>query len=239
MSNTAKKIAELIAENVADVRRRIAEAAKRAGTDPADVTLVAVTKYVGPLRTRAVFEAGCTILGESRPQQFWPKAEALADLSIEWHMIGHLQRNKIRRTLPLVNMVQSVDDMRLLEAIDRIAGELSLQMPILLEVNVSGESEKHGFGLQAMRPLLGTLGPFSNIKVQGLMCMASFSGGLDTAQRDFSTLRNLRDDLAVECPENVDLKELSMGMSGDYEAAIEEGATIVRVGSALYKGLEL
>ena len=235
-------IAEQIAENVADVRRRIAEAAKRAGTDPADVALVAVTKYVGTLQTRAVFEAGCSILGESRPQQLWPKAETLADLPIEWHMIGHLQRNKIRRTLPLVKMIQSADNVRLLEALDRIAGELSLQMPILLEVNVSGESKKHGFEPQAMRPLMGQLGPFSNIKVQGLMCMASLSSGLDVARRevarrDFSTLRNLRDDLAGECPDNVDLKELSMGMSGDYEAAIEEGATIIRVGSALYRGI--
>ena len=232
-------ISEQIAENVADVRRRITEAAKRVGTDPADVALVAVTKYVGPRQTRAVFEAGCTILGESRPQQLWPKAEALADMPVEWHMIGHLQRNKIRRTLPLVKMIQSVDNARLLEAIDRIADELSLQMPILLEVNVSSESKKHGFEPQAMRPLMEKLGPFSNVKVQGLMCMASISGGVDMDRRDFSTLRNLRDDLAGECPDSVDLKELSMGMSGDYEAAIEEGATIVRVGSALYNGMEL
>ena len=230
-------IAVQIAENVADVRRRIAEAAARAGTNPADVALVAVTKYVDPRQTRAVFEAGCTILGESRPQQLWPKAEALADMPIEWHMIGHLQSNKIRRTLPLVKMIQSVDNARLLQAIDRIAGELSLQMPILLEVNVSDESGKHGFTPQTMRPLVGELGRFSNVKIQGLMCMASISGGVDVARRDFSTLRNLRDDLAGDCPDSVDLKELSMGMSGDYEAAIEEGATIVRVGSALYKGI--
>lgn len=234
MTNTA----EIIAANVAAVRRRIADAAARAGADPQRITLVAVTKYVGPAETRAVFEAGCTVLGESRPQQLWPKAEALADLPIEWQMIGHLQRNKIRRTLPLVKMIQSVDNLRSIETIDRIAGELSLQMPILLEVNISSDAQKHGFSPQRMKPLMGELGQFSNVKIQGLMCMASLAGGMDAARRDFSALRELRQRLAGDCPENVELRELSMGMSRDYEAAIAEGATIVRVGSALYDGIE-
>jgi hypothetical protein len=230
-------VQDIIATNVASVRQRIYDAAARAGTDPQRITLVAVTKYVGPAEARAVFEAGCTILGESRPQQFWPKAQALADLPIEWHMIGHLQKNKIRRTLPLVKMIQSVDDITLIEAIDRIAGELSLQMPILLEVNTSGDTEKHGFSTERVGPLLGELGRFPNVKIQGLMCMASLVGGMDAARRDFSALRKLRDGLAGNCPRNVELKELSMGMSGDYELAIEEGATIVRVGSALFDGM--
>ncbi len=231
------KISEIIAANVAAVRGRMADAAACAGTDPRRITLVAVTKYVGPAEARAVFEAGCTVLGESRPQQFWPKAEALTDLPIEWHMIGHLQRNKIRRTVPIVKMIQSVDNIRLMESIDRIAGELSLQMPILLEVNASGEAKKHGFPPASLRPLMGELGRLANVKIQGLMCMASLAGGVDSARRDFSALRELRDGLAGDCPEGVKLTELSMGMSRDYEAAIAEGATIVRVGSALYDGI--
>lgn len=233
-----RNITEIIAANVADVRSRMDAAAARAGADPRHIGLVAVTKYVGPAEARAVFEAGCTFLGESRPQQFWPKAQALADLPIQWHMIGHLQRNKIRRTLPLVKMVESVDNIRLLEAIDRTAAELSLQMPILLEVNISGDAQKHGFSPHELRPLLDELARFSNVKIQGLMGMASLSGGADAARRDFSALRELRDRLAGNCPPGVELKELSMGMSGDYELAIEEGATIVRVGSALYQGLQ-
>ncbi len=228
---------KIIAANVAALRWRIADAAARAGADPQRITLVAVTKYVGPAEARAVFEAGCTVLGESRPQQLWPKTEALADLPIEWQMIGHLQRNKIRRTLPLVKMIQSVDNLSSIEAIDRIASELSLQMPILLEVNTSGDAQKHGFLPQRMEPLMGELGRFSNVKIQGLMCMASLAGGMDAARRDFSALRELRECLAGDCPESVELRELSMGMSRDYEAAIAEGATIVRVGSALYDGI--
>ena len=232
-------IVEIIAENVAEIRQRIAAAASRAGTDPASVAMVAVTKYVGPEKTRAVFQAGCPILGESRPQQLWPKAEALRDIPIHWHMIGHLQRNKVRRTLPIVKMVQSVDNLRLLETIDRIAGELSLKMPVLLEVNISGEADKHGFSPRAMPPLMAKMAKFSNIEIQGLMCMAALSAGTDDARRDFSALRALRDSLAGECPENVNLKELSMGMSNDFEAAVEQGATIVRVGSALFRGIPL
>ena len=230
---------ERIAENIAVVRQRIADAAARAETDPADIDLVAVTKYVGVSQTRAVFEAGCRILGESRPQHFWPKAETLLDLPIEWHMIGHLQRNKVRRTLPLISMIESVDNMRLLESVDRIAAELSLKATVLLEVNISGELEKHGFKPAAMRLALEEIATFSNVEVRGLMGMAALAGGADAARRYFSAMRELRDELVGGCPDNVELKELSMGMSRDYEMAIEEGATIVRVGSALYEGVPL
>jgi len=136
-----------------------------------------------------------------------------------------------------VKMVQSVDNPKLLEAIDRIAGELSLQIPVLLEVNISGDAEKHGFEPDNMRPLMGELEKFSNVKVRGLMCMAALAGGPDEARRDFSALRNLRDGLAGDCPAGVEMTELSMGMSRDYELAIEEGATIVRVGSAFFDGI--
>ena len=134
-----------IAENLDRVRRCIADSAAKSGRTPDQITLVAVTKYVGEPQSRATFEAGCQVLGESRPQHLCPKAEALADLPVRWHMIGHLQRNKVRRVLPLVEMIHSADSPRLIQTIDTIAGELSLRVPILLEVNVSGETSKHGF----------------------------------------------------------------------------------------------
>jgi len=227
-----------IAENLADVRRRIAEAAHRAGRNAADVQLVAVTKYVGAAETRALVEAGCRQLGESRPQQLWQKAAELKDLPIQWHMIGHLQRNKVRRTLPLLAMLQSADSPRLIEEIEHAAAEeLPARLPILLEVNISAEAAKHGFEPEAVELFLARAARCEHIEVRGLMCMAALEGGLDEARRDFAALRQLRDRLRANCPEGVRLDELSMGMSGDYEVAIEEGATIVRVGSALFEGV--
>jgi len=230
-------IARRIAENVAEVRQRMAEAARAGGRNPDEVRLVAVTKYVGLEEIRATVEAGCRVLGESRPQQLWERAAALAEWPAEWHMIGTLQRNKVRRTLPLVTMVQSVDDPALVEAIERIAAELNLRVPILLEVNVSSESSKHGFAPDAVEPYLPELARCRHVEMRGLMTMAALDGGADRARRDFAALRGLRDRLLKNCPEGIGLTELSMGMSGDYEVAIEEGATIVRVGSALYEGL--
>ena len=224
-----------IAENVARVRRRIAEAAVRSGRTAEGITLVAVTKYVGPAEVRALVEAGCTTLGENRPQQLWEKAETFGDVPIRWHMIGHLQRNKVRRTLPLVKMIESADSVRMIAAVDAAAGEFSCRVPILLEVNVSGEVAKHGFEPAAVEAVLAELAGCRNVDVRGLMCMAALAGGPDAARDDFARLRRLRDRLRDVCPEEITLDDLSMGMSGDFEAAIEEGATIVRIGSALFE----
>ncbi len=223
-----------IAENVAEVRERIAAAAARAGRPSQDVRLVAVTKYVGAAEIRALVAAGCTDLGESRPQQLWERAAELGDLPVRWHIIGHIQRNKVERTLPLVAMVHSLDSLRLAEAIDAAAGKLGRKVPVLLEVNTSRESAKHGFTPEEIEPLLPRLIELEQIEIRGLMCMAGLEGGGDEARRDFAGLRTLRDRLQASSPETVRLDELSMGMSGDYEIAIEEGATIVRVGSALF-----
>jgi len=226
-----------IAENLADVRRRIADAAARSGRTAAEVTLVGVTKYVTADAIRELVDAGCAELGESRPQQLWDKSAALADLPIRWHMIGHLQRNKVQRTVPVVEMIQSVDSPRLVRAIDTAAVELVRRVAILIEVNVSGEEAKHGFAPQRVEPFLEEAATCKNVAVRGLMCMAGFDSGADAARRDFAALRQLRDRLQRNCPEDIALSELSMGMSGDYEVAIEEGATIVRVGSALFRGI--
>ena len=232
MSNTAR-----IAENVAEIRGRIADAAARSGRPAEAVTLVAVTKYVGLDLIRAVAAAGCEDLGESRPQQLCQRAAEISGPAIRWHMIGHLQRNKVRRTLPLVCLVHSVDSLGLVEAVDRVAGELSLRVPVLLEVNLAGEASKDGLDPAGVEPLLAELPKYSHVEVRGLMCMAALDGGPETARGSFAALREFRDRLRGQVPEGVCLDELSMGMSGDYEVAVEEGATIVRVGSALFAGV--
>lgn len=231
-------MSERIADNLREVQQRIEAAAVRSGRRGEDVRLVAVTKYVGLAEIRAVVAAGCSDLGESRPQQLWQRAEELADLPIRWHFIGHLQRNKVRRTLALAAMIQSVDSTRLAEAVDQGAGELALRVPVLLEVNTSGETAKGGFAPGEIEAELGRLAEIRHLEIRGLMCMAALEGGLDEARRNFADLRALRDRLRVNCPAHISLDELSMGMSGDYEVAIEEGATIVRVGSALFEGIE-
>lgn len=226
-----------IAENLAGVEGRIAAAAARSGRRSGDIRLVAVTKYVGMELIEPLIACGCRTLGESRPQQLWPKAEALAGRGVSWHMIGQLQRNKVRRTLPLVELVHSADSLRLVEAIDRIAGELKLRSRLLIEVNTSGDEAKHGFSARQLAEALPALAEFGNVEVCGLMCMAGLESGPEETRREFAALRQLRDRLRSACPGGVALDELSMGMSGDYEIAVEEGATIVRVGSALFEGI--
>jgi len=228
-----------IADNLRRVRERIAAAAEAAGRNPTEVTLVGVTKYVGEREARELVEAGCLDLGESRPQELWSKAGELAAArgmlaQPRWHLIGHLQRNKLRRTLPLVSLIHSVDSERLLAAIDAEwqahAAAQNRQLPpvrILLEVNTSGEAAKHGLAPHEVEPLLAAATQFPHVQICGLMTMAALEGGLEVAAKNFALLRTLAD--------RSHLQERSMGMSGDFEIAIREGATIVRVGSALWE----
>lgn len=230
-------VAKTIAENVACIRERIRDAAQRGGREASAITLVAVTKYVDCDAVRALVEADCAEIGESRPQELWRKAEELSELSIHWHMIGHLQRNKVRRTVPCVALLHSGDSLRLLAEVDRVSGELERTTPVLLEVNISGDETKHGFTPGEMEGHLHQIAELGHVHVRGLMAMAGREGDLDSARADFSRMRELRDQLQKNCPPSVSLEELSMGMSGDFEVAIEEGATIVRVGSALFEGV--
>jgi PLP dependent protein len=225
-----------VAENLARIREQIDEAARRSGRTASEVRLVGVTKYVGIETTRALAAAGLADLGESRPQELWSKADTLADLNIRWHLVGHLQRNKVRRTLPCTWLIHSADSRRLLAEIDREAGHLGLTPQMLIEVNVSGDAAKHGLPPEEAAPLLPELATMRNLRVVGLMTMASLHGGREQARRDFARLRELRDRLAPHCPGEISLGELSMGMSEDFDIAIEEGATMVRVGSALFEG---
>jgi pyridoxal phosphate enzyme (YggS family) len=229
-------ISATIAANLARVRQQIEAAARRSGRTSNDVRLVAVTKYIDVDATRALVDAGCCDLGESRPQDLWAKAISLADTNAAWHLIGHLQRNKIRRTLPLAKLIHSVDSEPALASIDRIASELQLVSHVLIEVNASGDASKDGVPPAGVMPLLASAASYPHVVIDGLMTMAALEGGGTGARRNFASLRTLRDELAPQCPSNVSLAELSMGMSGDFEVAIEEGATIVRVGSALLEG---
>ncbi len=234
MSESAAKLRA----NLQAIQERIDTAAQRAGRRSEEVRLLAVTKYFDDETTRAVVEAGCRCLGESRPQQLWHKAAALSDLpQLEWHMVGHLQRNKIKRTLPLVSLIHSADNRRLLQALEAFAAEEDKPAAILIEINISGDSSKHGFAPEEAEEALQIAASMRHLRVGGLMAMAAREGDRDRARRDFAGLRELRDQLLRVAPPGITLDELSMGMSGDFEEAIAEGSTIVRIGSALLEGV--
>lgn len=228
----------ILRRNVAAVQTRIAEAAERAGRTADSVTLVAVTKYVDVAVIRDLVAVGCLDCGENRPQAFWDKADILADLPIRWHQIGHLQRNKLKRTLPASYLIHSVDSLRLLTAINEMQMQLNPNEPqsILLEVNISGDAAKHGFTEQAVAEAVEATFELDHVRLQGLMGMAGWGTEPEEARREFAKLGALKQQLSERYPDAT-LNELSMGMSGDFEQAIAEGATLVRIGSALYEGL--
>jgi pyridoxal phosphate enzyme (YggS family) len=228
----------LIADNVARIRERIAAAALKAGREIDSVRLVAVSKYVDAATAAMLLAAGCNDLGESRPQELWAKAADPRLAGAHWHLIGRLQRNKVVRTLQLCDLIHSVDSERLLAAIQDAAIDAPTPAPILLEVNCSGDAAKQGFEPDDVRRLLPTLANYPALAVSGLMTMAPLVGGESAARSAFAALRELRDELARNAPPKVTLSELSMGMSNDFEAAIAEGATIVRIGWALVEGVE-
>jgi pyridoxal phosphate enzyme (YggS family) len=221
--------------NLAMVRERIYKAAERSGRQADSVRLVGVTKYVDASVTAQLVEAGCLELGENRPQTLWEKAADLKDPRIVWHLIGHLQRNKVKRTIELASLIHSVDSDRLITAINEAAIESKRTVDVLLEVNVSGDQAKHGYAPDQIDKALDLVARCQNVRVQGLMCMAGLDSEPDEARQEFRRLRELRDSLLTSQPANVNLRDLSMGMSGDFETAIEEGATIVRVGSLLFE----
>lgn len=223
-----------IAANLKRVREEIARAAEQSGRDESAITLVAVTKYVSSTEVRTLYDAGCRDFGESRPQELWRKAAELPKLDAHWHMIGHLQRNKARRTLLEITLLHSLDSIGLLDEIER---QSAPPVAALIEINVSGDASKHGVAPDEAESFLLTASRYRGVRIQGLMTMAAREGDPAGARANFSELRDLRDKLRRVAPPEVELDELSMGMSGDYAAAIEEGATIVRIGSALFEGM--
>jgi pyridoxal phosphate enzyme (YggS family) len=214
--------------NLEAVETRIAAACARAGRARTEVTLIAVTKTVSAELAAVLPDFGVFDLGESRPQELWRKA-ALLPTNIRWHMIGHLQRNKIDKTLPAVHLIHAVDSVRLLQALEHEAARQERTISVFLEVNASGEASKHGFaptGLEGVGPVLREI---PHVQVQGLMTMAALQDA-EACRPTFATLRKIREQMQVE--------HLSMGMSNDFEVAIEEGATYIRIGTALFEDVE-
>jgi PLP dependent protein len=210
------------------------DAAVRSGRDPESVKLIAVTKR-NPLElVRPLVELGVTDLGENYPQELWKKAEALEGRAIHWHLIGHLQGNKAKATLPLVRMIHAVDSLKLLRTLDELASEVPDPASVCLQVNTSNEPTKHGWSIDQILRDAETLAGCTRIRIVGLMTMAALGTDAETARPSFVRLRGVRDQLSVRTGRP--LRELSMGMSSDFETAIEEGATLVRVGSALFEG---
>lgn len=216
-----------------DIDDRIRRACERAGRERSDVTLMAVTKTVDEAIAARLPGLGVSDLGESRPQELWKKAAAIPD--VRWHLIGHLQRNKIDRTVPLVRLIHSVDSLRVLEALSQFGVKQGSPVPVLLEVNCSREAAKGGLAVEELPAICDTAMSLSGVRVEGLMTMAAYSDDPTACRPTFAELRTLRD--AMRTRTGLPLPQLSMGMSGDYEVAVEEGATFVRIGSTLFEGL--
>jgi pyridoxal phosphate enzyme (YggS family) len=220
-----------VEQNLAEIRTRIAVAATRSGRTEADVELVAVSKTFPVEAVREAWDAGQTLFGESRVQEAAAKIPELPG-ALRWHFIGHLQKNKVRRALPFFELFHGVDSLELARDIDRIAAEEGIFPRVLLEVNIAGEASKFGFRPDALQRELDTLLALPRLQVEGLMTIAPYADEPEHSRPFFRELRELRDRLAASS--GAPLTTLSMGMSGDFEIAIEEGATLVRVGTAIF-----
>jgi pyridoxal phosphate enzyme (YggS family) len=220
-----------IEANLNRVQNEIAQAAQVSGRNVTDIELVAVTKTHPAEIVREAVDAGQTLFGESKVQEARVKIPLLPS-NLRWHFIGHLQKNKIRHALPFFEMIHSVDSVDLAQAIDRIAHEDGLHPRILLEVNVAGEGSKFGFKATTLRAELESLLMLPRLSIEGLMCIPPLAEEAETSRTYFVELRKLRD--ALEKEFQVKLPQLSMGMTNDYSVAVEEGATLVRVGTAIF-----
>lgn len=219
-----------VAANLAAIQDRIAKACERAGREPAEVEIVAVTKGHGPERVREALEAGLRLFGENRVQEAKAKIP-LCPGQAEWHLIGHLQTNKARDAVRLFQMIHSVDSLRLARELQKQAEKEARNLPVLIEVNVSGEASKFGYRPEQLLAELEALNDLPRLEWQGLMTMAPWTPEPEKVRPVFRRLRELK----TECEQRlgVPLPHLSMGMSNDFEVAVEEGATLVRIGTAL------
>lgn len=222
---------EGIGTNLAEVRRRMDAACLRAGREPGDVELVAVSKTFPVSDIAEAVKAGQQVFGESRLQEAKPKIDALP-ASLQWHFIGNVQRNKVRKILQNFCVIHAVDSLRLAEYVNEIASELRHKAAVFLQVNVGGEASKGGFEPAMLRQEIGKLCALEHLRIRGLMCIPPAGPDAESARRWFVSLRELRDELQTISGHQ--FPQLSMGMSGDYEIAIEEGATHVRVGSLIF-----
>jgi pyridoxal phosphate enzyme (YggS family) len=222
---------EEIAENLERVRAEISNAAKKSGRSPGEIELIAISKTHEAEKVHAALEAGQQIFGESRVQEARAKIPLLPSAA-RWHFVGRLQKNKIRHALPLFELFHSIDSLELAREMDRIAGEEGLCPRVLLEVNVAGEGSKIGFAPDSLQAGMEALLELPRLTIEGLMTIPPLAPEAETSRRYFIALRELRDQFAAQF--QVNLPQLSMGMSGDFAVAIEEGATLVRVGTAIF-----
>lgn len=220
-----------IAANLESVLAQIATAAEKSGRARDDVQLIAVSKKQDAEKVRAAFDAGQPIFGESRVQEARVKIPLLPS-AVRWHFIGHLQKNKIRHALPLFELFHSIDSLDLARDLERIAGEEGVRPRILLEVNVAGEGSKIGFSPEKLRTEMEPLLSLGRVNVEGLMCIPPLAPAAEDSRKYFVMLREFRDELEKDF--GAKLPHLSMGMSGDFAIAIEEDATLVRVGTAIF-----
>jgi pyridoxal phosphate enzyme (YggS family) len=220
-----------IADRLLEIRDRLTQSAERSGRQAGDVDLLAVSKTYPVETIHDAVDAGQLLFGENRVQEILLKQPQLPG-KLQWHLIGPLQSNKVRKVLPLVQMIHAVDSVDIAKDINRIGGELGLHPKVLIEINLAAESSKHGFTPAAIRTQLETLYELDRLYIQGVMCIPPFDPNAEKSRRYFRQLREIRDEL--EKLGGAPLPVLSMGMSHDFEVAIEEGATIVRVGSAIF-----
>jgi len=226
-----KIIMPSIAENLGRVREQIANAAKKSGRSNDDVDLVAISKMHDAAKVREAIEAGQKLFGESKVQEARAKIPELPS-NVRWHFVGHLQKNKIRHALPLFELIHGVDSLALAQEMNRIAEEDGLHPRVLLEVNVAAEGSKFGFAPEKLRAEMESLLALPRLSILGLMTIPPIAEEAEASRKYFVELRELRDRLQTEF--KVDLAQLSMGMTQDYTVAVEEGATLVRVGTAIF-----
>ena len=223
----------MITENLEQVRKNIAEACRMAGRDPKEVTLIAVSKTKPVSMLKEAYDAGARCFGENKVQEIMDKHPQLPE-DIQWHMIGHLQRNKVKYIVDKVSMIHSVDSLRLAQTIEQEAAKHNVCVPVLLEVNVAQEESKFGLKMDEVLPLIETIADFPHIKVQGLMTIAPYVENAEDNRDFFRQLKKLSVDIEAKNINNVSMSVLSMGMTGDYQVAVQEGATMVRVGTGIF-----
>lgn len=223
----------MVSENLEQVKANIEAACKRVGRDPKDVRLVAVSKTKPISLIEEAIEAGQDIFGENKVQEMCDKMEVLPD-NIKWHMIGHLQRNKVKYIAGKVELIHSVDSIRLAKQISDEAQKQSIEIPVLLEVNVAREESKFGFFTEETEDACREISKMPGIRVKGLMTSAPFVENAEDNRKYFKKLYELAVDIQSKNIDNISMRELSMGMTGDYVVAVEEGATIVRVGTGIF-----
>ena len=228
-----KSFIEEITDNCHRVEERIAEACVRAGRSREEVTLIGVSKTVAPERVQAAVDAGVTRLGENHVQELCEK-QPLVGGNPEWHLIGHLQTNKVKQVVGKVALIQSVDSVRLAKQIEKVSAAQNFVTPVLVEVNIGREPTKSGVFAPELPKLLEDIAGFSHLSVQGLMCVPPISDSPDKKRNYFAKMHNLFLDIQEKKLDNIDMHILSMGMSSDFEEAILEGSTMIRVGTALF-----